>query len=51
MPATFWDEQRPWIRRKFEEEMPGLLPAVRFLTDTWLHAIMSAIDKKLKEVI
>src|SRR5271157_180581 len=51
MPATFWNDQRSWIRRKFEKEMPGLLPAVRFLDDTWLYAIVSAIDIKIKKVI
>ena len=51
MPATFWNDQRSWIRRKFEKEMHGLLPAVRFLDDTWLYAIVSAIDIKIKKVI
>jgi hypothetical protein len=50
-PILFWDVQRWWIRRKFEQEMHGLLPAVRFLVDCWLHAITSTIDKKLMEVI
>jgi hypothetical protein len=50
-PVVFWDETRTWIRRKFEQEMHGLLPAVRFLVDSWLYAITSAIDKKLMEVI
>lgn len=50
LPVTFTDPKRPWIRRKFEEEMHDLLPAVRFLIEGWKHSILSIIKEKLKEV-
>lgn len=49
-PVAFTDPKRPWIRRKFEEEMHDLLPAVRFLIETWKHSLLSTIKEKLKEV-
>jgi hypothetical protein len=49
-PVAFTDPKRPWIRRKFEEEMHDLLPAVRFLIEAWKQGLLSTIKEKLKEV-
>ncbi len=51
MPVTFTDPERPWIRRKFEKEMHGLLPAVGFLTAVWKHVYSLTIINKLREVL
>jgi len=51
MPVAFTDPERSWIRRKFEEEMHDLLPAVGFLTAVWKYTFSLTIIKKLKEVL
>lgn len=42
------DWQRPWVRRKIEQECPYLPTAVGFLADCWREGILSLMKKKIR---
>lgn len=49
MDNELFDKQRPWNRRKHEQECPALQTAVGYLVDLWREGIMSVLKNEMGE--